>query len=449
MLDDFHQRASLPRRRFLRGLAAGTVLWPFLPGLDRFALAAPPPRRFVAWYYFLGTWPKSFWPTDPANPTSSPVLAPLAPFAAQTMPVMGVKSTTCDGCGPPHFAGTMGAFTGSYFENMLVGLGPAAKDAGVAGRGSSLDHYLGDRVGSATPFSKLTLQAANRNGADNPPNEIPSLLNYQAIPAERSPRAAFDRLFANVGAATGGMDRLRSERKSVIDVVRADLAALGPKLGVKERYKVDQHLSALRAIESRMDGVKATGGVCQRPALDLTVPADKAAAQAVNAKAFMDIMAMAFACDLTRVVGFNMGLNELPWLGEGNFHGFTHGAPNDPVMIKQLVKISTWHHEQLAYFAGKLKAISEGGQTVLDNTTILTSTDVSEPNAHSKTDMPHVVLGGGGGFLRSGRLVQLPPNSPSNRLFVTMCHAMGFTDVQRYGDTHTLDKGTGPLAALS
>jgi hypothetical protein len=447
-----HEQMTLPRRRFLRTLGAGTALWPFIPALDRFAEAQPrvgSPRRFVAWYYFLGTWPPAFWPTDPDSPTGSEVLAALDPVKSHVLPMRGLNMTTFGG-GPPHFNGCLGAFTASYYENKLVGLGPAAKDPAVAGKGTSLDQYLGERIGTATPFAKLTLTAKPGKGPDSGSDEVPTRLAYKAVQAEGDPKAVFDRLFSNLRvAASPDLDRIRDERRSVIDLVRADLQALAPRLGAGERYKVEQHLAGLRETERRLQDVRIPGVGCQPPSLDPGATATGAAGSPARARALLDIVAAAFSCDLVRSVSLHMGFNELPWLSMSNYHGDSHGPPppGNTGWVKAATRISAWQYGQVSYLAQKLAAMREGGGSVLDNTVILTGSDVAEGNAHTYKDIPYVIVGRGGGFFKTGRFLQLPTQG-TNRLFTSICHAMGFDDVTRYGDIDR-DKGQGPLTALS
>lgn len=448
-----HVAASIPRRAFLRSLSAGTVLWPFIPGIDRLAEAqmrpgVGAPRRFVAWYYFCGTWPAAMWPTDGANPTGSEVLAGLEPVKAYVLPMQGLNMTTGGG-GPPHFNGCLGAFTGSFYENKLVGLGPVSKDPAVAGKGTSLDQYLGKRIGSATPFSNLALIARSSKGADNGNDEVPTRLDYKAVSPERDPKAAFDRLFVNLKVAgQPGLDRIRAERKSVIDLVRAELSSLQPRLGTGERYKVDQHLAGLRSIEQRLQGTAVASRGCQPPALESNLDFTNPALGSARAKAMIDIVAAAFSCDLVRSVSLNMGFDNLPWLKVSQLHGDSHGSPGDPNWAKEATRVSAWQYTQVSYLAQKLAALSDGAGSVLDNTVILTASDVSEGNSHNDKSIPYVIVGRGGGFFKTGRALQFPSQG-TNRLFTSICNAMGFDDVTRYGDTDTVAKGSGPLTALS
>jgi hypothetical protein len=44
--------------------------------------------------------------------------------------------------------------------------------------------------------------------------------------------------------------------------------------------------------------------------------------------------------------------------------------------------------EQLAYLLGKLDAIDESGATLLDNTLLLYSSEISDGNRHNHNDLP-------------------------------------------------------------
>jgi hypothetical protein len=176
------------------------------------------------------------------------------------------------------------------------------------------------------------------------------------------------------------------------------------------------------------------------------------AAQPEVLKAQMDNAVAALTCDLTRSVVLQLGRGgsdaTYPWLGlNDNHHGWTHSAPGDAGMIANATKLSTWFSEQVLYLLQQLASVKEGDGTLLDNTILLWSTEVAEGESHSYMNMPYVLAGGGGGKLRPGRYLKYS-NTRSNRLFVSICHAMGFPEVEYYGDTDAGDFGKGPLQGL-
>jgi hypothetical protein len=122
---------------------------------------------------------------------------------------------------------------------------------------------------------------------------------------------------------------------------------------------------------------------------------------------------------------------------------------SDPAMIAQLAKIGAWEMQQIGYFFDKLKTLPDvtEGQSVLFNSAIFVSSDISDGNRHNHDDMPIVLGGNGGGKLKPGSHVSYTPKARTDpkqkvsNLLVTMLEAAGVTGAQ-FGDS------TGPLTEL-
>jgi hypothetical protein len=243
---------------------------------------------------------------------------------------------------------------------------------------------------------------------------------------------------------------VRAERRSVIDVVRAEVTALQPRLGRDDRAKLERHLGGLREMERRLQGA-APAGSCAAPATTgaLDVSNNFANIPAIG-RMHMDMIAAALACDLTRVVNMQWSAGypntQYPWLGLNiHHHETSHKGPNQVEPTQQLVKINQWYSEQLLTLIDRLRQIPEGGGTALDNTLIVSSSEISTSGNHDWRSMPFLLAGGGALGLRTGRYLRFA-GPTGNRLFVSVCHALGFEDVRKYGDT---DAGSGPLPGLA
>ena len=149
-----------------------------------------------------------------------------------------------------------------------------------------------------------------------------------------------------------------------------------------------------------------------------TAPPSKVTDYHTHVKLMLDVMVMAFQCDATRVISFmlgNAGSNQTyPFLMtpdgapiNGAHHEISHHGGN-ATNIAQLVAINTWTFGQVAYLLDKLKAVPDGaaGATLLTNSAIVVSSDVSDGNMHNHTDMPVVLAGNGGGALKPGQHVR-------------------------------------------
>ena len=106
-------------------------------------------------------------------------------------------------------------------------------------------------------------------------------------------------------------------------------------------------------------------------------------------------------------------------IGERTNHGVIYD------FIAKLKKIGKWEMDRLAYLLTKLKALPDSdGRTVLDNTLILYSSDISDGDAHNHDDMPVVLAGGGAGF-KMGRHVEYPEMPHFGQLFLSIANAFG------------------------
>jgi hypothetical protein len=170
-------------------------------------------------------------------------------------------------------------------------------------------------------------------------------------------------------------------------------------------------------------------------------------------KVMMDLIALAFACDATRIVTFMFtnatSQHTHPFLDiTAGHHDISHHM-SDPAMIAQLAKIGAWEMQQIGYFFDKLKTLPDvtEGQSVLFNSAIFVSSDISDGNRHNHDDMPIVLGGNGGGKLKPGSHVSYTPKARTDpkqkvsNLLVTMLEAAGVTGAQ-FGDS------TGPLTEL-
>jgi hypothetical protein len=309
-----------------------------------------------------------------------------------------------------------------------------------SGGGMSVDHAIAAHIGQDTKFASLQLGVLNRT--DGGPNSwfaarMPAL-------AENNPQRVFDRVFAEVGAAdTTAIDRLRRQRKSVLDAAVGQIADLEAQLGQADRDKLRNYADSLRQVETRL--LNAANGVqCERPTIE-TLQGEAWEMDSNNVpllmRTQMDLLAMALACDLTRVVTLSFGYAAsgmtLPWLGiNTTYHdGLSHPPDSDTAAQTGLAQADTWIAEQFVTLIERLKAIPEGDGTVFDNTVILWTNEMSKGNSHDADNIPVVLAGSAQGFFRTGRYVRLervgagrigrPLGRWSNDLLVTLQQSMG------------------------
>lgn len=432
---------SLTRRNVLRGLGGVALGLPLLQVLPRAARAEGQfPKRFVVFFNPNGTL-KEFWSPQGGTETDfvlPSLLAPLDRHKRDLVIFDGVDMAVADtGPGGPHNRGMATVLTG---EIILPGDFPDGdgQTAGWAG-GPSIDQFLADRLAPPTRFRTLEL------GVRVIDNEPRGRISYrgadQPVPPENQPLNVFTRLFSNMDADPEVLRKLLVQRRSVLDVVRQDFTRLERKLAPEDRRKLEQHAESVRQLERSLSaGVGTPGGArclspTRPPEFDVTAEDDFA----TMANHQMELLAMALACDLTRIstLAFSSALNALRFTFMGirdqDGHSLSHAGDFSAELQQQWARMNVWYAEQLAHFIDLLKAVPEGDGTLFDNTVILWCNELSRGNTHSHSDMPFVLAGGAGGAIRTGRHLVFQ-NEPHNNLLLGLCHAMGLDDLASFGN---------------
>lgn len=447
---------TLSRRSLLRASGASVLTLPLLNAFQANAQSTPAPKRFVFLYNPNGTIAESFWPVTAASdaavaPTETDfalnrIMEPLAPFQDQLLLLRGLNlSVTQVGPGGPHQRGMGALLTGSELQEGTF----REDDGSLAGwsNGRSIDQEIGSTIGATTLLSSLEL------GVRTGEAEVRTRIIYggpaQPVPLQDDPRAAFARL--SVGFSSGGNSMSAVEReleRSVLDTVTRQYAELTPVLGIEDRALLDRHATFIREIERRLDVVVSNADGCtlvEPPALNVDSEEDMPEVSRLH----MDLIAAAFACDLTRVatLQFSSAVNPLrfPWLNSlGHGHNLSHAGPSNTQATEELVVRSQWYASQFSDLLRALSLIPEGEGTVLDNAAVLWSNEISVGNTHDLTHIPFVMAGSAGGYFNTGRLLTYEAVS-HNCLLVSLLNAAGI-DTMGWGHP---DYHLGPLAGLT
>lgn len=360
--------------------------------------------------------------------------------------------------GEPHQNG-MALLTGRRL-NMGNQVGGDGSLAGWAS-GISVDEEIAGVISANNPRKSLHMgvQSTNYGGT-----EVRTVISYkgsdQPNDNEINPWTMYDDVFAGLGTDPFGAAKLKGRRKSVLDLVDKQYAGLAPKLGADDKKKLEQHLDAVRELEKRLDKPGGTlGGSCQLPDLGAAVDPKDPNNFPMIATHFMDMTAMALACDLTRVITlqFSASTNNrpYPWLmfddGTGpkpitdDEHNLGHQPDTDMIAWGKLNVIRHWYGEQFAYLLGKLDAIPEGDGTMLDNTAILFMSEIARGNTHSHMDMPFLIAGSAGGYFKTGQFLDFAGDRSHVDLLVSLANAMGHP-ITTFGEEEFVQ---GPLPGLT
>jgi len=446
----------------MQGSLLASALLPLLEGGRAWGQAAVAPRRLLIFYTPNGTIGPEWRPQGTETSfTFGRILKPLEPFKAKLIPLGGVHMALADsGFGSHHTRGVGGLLTGRpILSGTFQSAGPPT--AGWAA-GISLDQHLARTLNPPTPFKSLEL------GVNVIDAEVRGRLSYtgasQPVPPVENPYDAFDRVFAGLaapGTASGGsaaLDRIRAQRRTILDLVGEELGSVRSRVGTADRMKLDAHLQSVQDIEQRL-ATPTTGGStpttgCTVPSVGARTDLSSADSMPTLGKLQMDIAAAALACDTTRIVTLQWTHAEsnqsFPWLGISDFHHvISHAGDTDAAAQEKLTKINVWYAEQLAYLLGKLDSYQEGERTLLDNTVVLWCNEVGKGNNHAHRDLPFLLAGSCGGQLRTGRFVDYQANGaaghPHNNLLVSLARAMGGSDTTFGDPAHC----TGPLTGLT
>lgn len=387
------------RRIFLKGMLEGVAVSVALPAFETFfnagprALAGPSsfPTRFGVWFWGNGVLPDKWAPEGNGGPDWMPstLLQPLAALRSNITVVSGTRVLTANT--DPHGSGPAGLLTGDNKSNGTV-------------TGPSIDQIIARSVGAATRFPSLEVgvQRATSGISFGGPN--------QANPPETSPKALFNRLFVEGFRAPGDMtepDPKIGLRKSVLDAVTKQSGRLRARLGSADQKRLDQHLDGVRGLEMRLEKLQqapANLAACMKPMAPLDEYPDvqgRAQMSAIS-RVVSDLVAMALACDQTRVFTnmFSQPVSNIlyPSATEGH-HQLTHDEPGDQPQVQSILQFILG---EFGYFIDALKKIPEGDGTLLDHTVILGTTDCSFGRTHSLDNYPILLAGGANGAIKTG-----------------------------------------------
>jgi hypothetical protein len=444
---------SLSRRHVLRGMGAAIAL-PWLEAMDGAAALAGgsgasggAPRRMAFLYVPNGVHMQDWTPKDVGSGfTLPPTLQALAPVRDDLLVLTGLAQQNAEalGDGPGDHARSLASF--------LTGTHPLKTDGAGIRVGISVDQVAAQKVGRQTRLPSLELgieRGAQSGNCDSGYScAYSSNISWRSantpMAKEVNPRLVFDRLFAPVTRPVSSGDRAKHElyQKSILDHVQGDAQQLMRRLGLNDRRKIDEYLTAVRELELRINQTEKAAK--SMPANALARPGGTPDDIGEHIRLMFDLMALAFQCDVTRVSTFmyaNEGSNRNYTsinVTEGHHDLSHHGG--DPKKHEKLKIINKFHIDQLAYFLGKLKSIREGPGSLLDNMMIVYGSGISDGDRHNHDDLPILVCGKGGGSIKAGRHLKVEPQ-PLNNLYLSLLDRMG-APLDRLGDS------TGKLTKL-
>jgi hypothetical protein len=424
------------RRTMLRGVGV-TMALPWMESLvvwgDELAKAAQPesqaPVRLAVLFAGNGFHAGKWWAKGTGGQMElGPVLTPLSDFREKLLFIGGLHNKEA----------LKGGIHSVQTGNLLSGM-PLAK-GGVIRSGTSFDQIVAQQYGRSTKVPSLVLgcERSNPGGSKNYSMLYSSHISWSTptcpTPLELYPALAFDRLFGNAA---------RRGNQSVLDAVLDEATSLRRNISSTDRRKLDEYLDSVREVELSIERAGQEGELQGwRPTLDkpnVPRPPDGIPQNLADHMRLMcDILVLAFQTDTTRVCTLKLN-NDHSYLQFPHIdvhvghHELSHSDRGKE--SPDWLKVNQFFIEQLAYIAGKLDAIQEGERTALDNSMLMMCSSMLS-GIHDAANLPVVLMGGGGGQLQTGRVLDYigKPNRKMCSLYLSMMDKFG-VHVKKFGDS--------------
>ncbi len=455
---------DITRRTLLRGMGGIAVGLPPLEIMLRTPLGraaggpvagAPPPRFGLSWAGVAlsaggggaqeGTTPK----TEGLNWEAPRSLKPLADFGvlSDVTVVSGLLIPWADN--PPFPAGKGGLVHFNTMGPQLSGTrgGPGPQGTSKS-TGPSVDQIVADTIATGTAQRQLAyrMQAYGYVGGNGPQSYRMDRGTLVGLEPISSPRVAYESLFSGFTPPSATPPDpaktafLLRQEKSVLDVVADELTTMKGNLGAADKRRLEQHTDQIRQLEMGLDKIQPVGARCKLLPMPGPDPAREAgyayAGEEERGDVYTDLIAMAFACDMTRIASY-MLTHQKCWMGlppgfprkYPDIHQMSHEGP-----VIEFIDAVGYLVKQWGKMIKKLKAIPENdGSTVLDHTLALMVFEAGhgKDSETGGNDSPHstenmvVLLGGGAkGAIKKGIHYVAKGKHPASVLLTSM-KAMG------------------------
>lgn len=478
---------------YLSSLAGGTATARAQDSLE--------PRRLVIFYTNNGCLTNRWFPKVEEGPVDAAALEGttlqyLAPHASKLLFPRGLGmfpkgQVTVDG--------------ETYFDPHDQGMGSKLTCAPIDpldkhyALGRSLDHVVAELLNPGTK-SPLVLSVGFAG------SDVKQVVSYSAsrepyVP-ETNPVNVYNQLTALFSAGADSpvteADYRVLRGNSIIDVVREDVDSLRRlDMSQADQRRVSDWLSLLRETEQQV--VSAACNADNAAALGIDAAAmggggggrggfgglDLATAFTEGGDMMLKLIALSMMCDSNRAIVMQWpGFVTFKWDGiehEYDHHGLSHRNGSAAVggtcvsgVLDAIAEIDNWYAKRYAQLVGLIDSISEGERTMLDNSAVMWLPELADGNAHNNNNLPIVIAGGAGGYLKQGVSVNVEGRElgtgnseascsedsnvgfntasrggevPLNKLYVTLLNALGATDngapFETFGVADTNDPSAG------
>ena len=398
---------KIDRRAFLRGIGGVSLALPVLDAMGA-EVTDQAPRRFCALYTANGmSLPKtdhgidewSWFPTSECNGefVFGKSTEPLSPYRKQLSFMGGLHHPS----GPkadPHVCSDMW-LTGAPLHNPKPGTYNSV----------GLDQVVALHTKAHCRQPSLVLSIDAGTGFLSRTGTISYNLEGRPIPAENNPRRIFNRLFRGDRASLESERENLQRRIKLVDAVVESARSLNQQLGHSDRERMEQYLTSLDEVESRLIASERWIDVPlkEQDYSHLNLDATSEGEPAEYYRTMFDLIALAFDADITRSVAFmlnredGMGISDTFPLKLGlskTHHNLSHATDKDGQW--QFAKYDLFLSEQVAHFFGRLTSYQDRNGSLLDNTIVLFGSGAS--TTHTPTNLPTLIAGGSNLGLKHG-----------------------------------------------
>lgn len=445
------RKSHVSRRAALKGLGVSLAL----PWLESFRSAsilaaetAAPPRRLAFIFVPNGVHMPDWTPATEGLGYRPPyILEPLAKVQGDVLVISGLTHDKgrANGDGPGDHARSASVF--------LTGAQPRKTSGANIRSGISVDQAAAQQIRGQTRFASLELGCERGRGAGNCDSgyscAYSSNISWSSettpVGKETNPRLVFQRLFADRSQSNSDRETARREalRRSILDFVADDAERLQRKLAARDVKKLDEYLTGVREIERRIELVERES--IRSGEFEYRGPAGVPRDYREHIRLMCDMMVLAFQTDSTRIATFmmaNAGSNRSYrdiGVSDGHHDLSHHGG--DEKKHGKIRKINRFHVEQVAYLLEKLRAVKEGGGSLLDNCMIVYGSGLSDGNRHNNENLPILLAGRGGGTVDPGRHIRYKEETPLCNLYLSLLDRVG-------APTEFIGDSTGQLRGL-
>jgi len=367
------------------------------------------PRRMVAIETNMGILPQYFFPEKTGfEYESTPYLDKLAAHRKQVTLFSGVS---------------LPGVTGGHAAEKCFLTGTPHPERGGFRNWVSLDQHAAEHIGNRTRYPSLCLAVTNEG------QTLSYTRSGAPIPAERSPKKLFQKLFVpNKPEEVAANVEALSQGRSMLDFVGEQNKRFSRALSPADRVRMEEYLTSVRELEQRLHSAQDWEHKA-KPTVDVMAPEDitDSIEFVRRSEQMYDIIKLAIRTDSTRLLTL--------FVDTVVIHNITHHG-NRPEVLAELRGHEEGQFAALNKFLTALSELQEDGQSLLDRTMVLYGTCMGSANAHSNVNLP--VLLAGGGFKHAGHLAfDKKNNYPLSNLYLSMLHRLGIE-----ADSFATSKGT-------